>query len=518
MNNSSIDNNLLFIPTENTRSPTGSTSSAESSNVNSNGHKKTEPNNDNLSTRIRNCANTAIDTFATHFNNAKDEFIKGVQHWAGFTAYVVGRHNGMQALAKFLKSTTKFSEVVLGQTSEGFKNLHVRLDMFDNIIELIDFIKDLEEWFKKEKEFADPNDPNVPRPFWKSEKTSNWKIVGKAFGTVSKGMGTINFCVNVGLITLGRVSAVIDAVPVFKFAMQFSPFKLVKDTLSSVQAACSIVEHSITVHKRREWLNSFGVQHEMKIKKWKAINNLRRYYTDTQFKTAELAKMAKEQKKTDTSPMETPEKAYLDKLFEEYTKAREEYFRFDGVRKNASKTPEFPKTLPVTSNIPPAITEIPPAITEILQDLPPPLPQEIGSPEGTSPLPMQDISPPPATSQDPAVNPPDPIQNPILTKWEAIEKAYMTEAGYKSAEECKTRIVKNSEKVEEYEVKRNKAWLAVAFNVAKLAAIIIGLTSVFVFTGTIGMVVTITVAWFITSTIGIARFYYDYRHLKENKI
>lgn len=79
---------------------------------------------------------------------------------------------------------------------------------------------------------------------------------------------------------------------------------------------------------------------------------------------------------------------------------------------------------------------------------------------------------------------------------------------------CETKIKGEALDIKNNRISRNKHALTIAFNVAKIAAMIIGLVGVFAaaIAGNIVFIAALSTAWLITSTIGITKLYYGYRH------
>lgn len=93
-------------------------------------------------------------------------------------------------------------------------------------------------------------------------------------------------------------------------------------------------------------------------------------------------------------------------------------------------------------------------------------------------------------------------------KWQVVNERYNNvDAMEANADKCE-------KKLSDKKVLQTKNWLAIAFNVVKIAAIAIGLVGALVSAigGTIPFLLTLAVGWFLTSSVGMARVYYHYKH------
>lgn len=79
---------------------------------------------------------------------------------------------------------------------------------------------------------------------------------------------------------------------------------------------------------------------------------------------------------------------------------------------------------------------------------------------------------------------------------------------------CSNKISEKGQNLKDNRISKNKDWFAIAFNVAKIVSIMIGLVGVFFasISGLAPFLVTVAVAWFITSSVGMSRVYYGFKH------
>lgn len=349
-----------------------------------------------------------------------DHIANGVKHVTGFLAHAVYSHDNIQSLCKFGNSAVAFAKYVFKAESEGFKNLQGQLVIVDGALDVADFIHDLKDWIVP-KAYA-KDSPKLL--FWRHPGVTKWKIIGKALGTAAKALGVVKFTLDVGLLKLGQFSGYLNTIPFFGVIFQFSPLKVVKDSLTIVSSTLGIVDHGIGIKARNPKIELL----KPKVKKWEAKNKLFKYLNmNDAEKQAELKGQSEAQ--------------YLINLKNNYINAR---ISLNKLGKNVRG----------------------------------------GLPNSEK-------------------------------KWASIKVDYENnEVREENKVKCKEKFENKSNELTNSKILNNKSWLAITFNVVKIAAMIMGLIGVFASAigGTLPFIVTITVAWFITSSIGMARLYYGYKH------
>lgn len=373
------------------------------------------------------------------FQKAIDEFVNALKHVVEFFAHSVGTHSNMQSIAKFGKSSILFVKYVFQRQADGFNNLHQTLETVDSTIDLFDFIVDIKEWFSS-KDHSDGKE----KPLWRHEGVTKWKLVSKAFGTVAKGLGSFKFLLDVGLLSLGKLSAAMSTVPFLGVILQFSPLRVIKDSLAAISAILVTVDHSIHLHQERK----LGKIEEQKLKKWKIHDNVREFLALS--KEEKIVKLDKEFKGTNYEG-----KSFEDKKTEYLEQQKKGYL----------------------------------AIRQALKDL------------GAKPK-VREVSREEITPEE---------------KWAKNVKAYKKPNEATKTEQnqqCTNKFEEHNKALSNKKILQNKNWFAIAFNIAKVAAIVLGLVGVFAaaVAGNVYFIAAVATLWFITSTIGMVRVYYSFKH------
>lgn len=373
--------------------------------------EKKEP----LHLKIKNC-----------FEKAIKEFVSAIRHAIEFLAHAVATHDNIQSLCKFGKSTISFFKYAFKAESEGFNNLKNELEVVDSAIDVADFIVDIKDWFVPKE---DPKD-GQKKMFFNHEGVTKWKILSKAFGTASKGLGAFKFLLDVGIIKLARFSAYLNTIPFFRVIMQFSPLRVVKDSIAMVSASLAIVDHSIGVHRKQPDIDKA----DLRLRKWEAKQSLLKYTAANEAdRKAILAKALKGENVAENEQ----EESYYKKLEIAYVNAR------NGLQK-----------LGVESNR---------ALPE--------------------------------------------------AKWTEVKTNYQNGDLAALEKKCSEKVADKAKNLSNKKVLQNKDWLAIAFQAFKVAAIIIGLVGVFAsLYGAAAFLLILGAAWFVTSSIGMARLYYGFKH------
>lgn len=370
------------------------------------------------------------------------------KHIAEFFANAVSTSENVQSVVKFGKSTISFIRYAFQSHSEGFNNLKDQLDIVDGVLDVTGLFSDIEAWVVP---VANPSDPKSPKKvFWRQKETSKWKILSKAFGTASKVVGVVKFVLDIGLVKLGQLSATLNTIPFFQVILQFSPLRVVKDACTVISASFSIINESLGIHQKRQWNRDFGAIWEVKIVKWKAKEGLREYLALT---TAEKQAKLEEEFRNKNIPVDQHEPRYLEILKQQYLGAR---------------------TALASLNVRPKTSE--------------------QYPQGL------------------AVNAPERKE----AKWEIIDARYRNgELLELNKQKCDQKITEKVQKIKNNgRISQNKNWFAIAFNVAKIGAMILGFVGIFASAigGTLPFIIAVSTAWFITSSIGMARLYYGFKN------
>lgn len=387
------------------------------------------------STRIKNC-----------FKNAKDNLVAGVQHVGEFLDHAVGSAENVQSICKFGKSTIGFIKYALKTHSEGFNNLREDLDVADGVLDFVDFFRDASDYAAMK---PDKQDNNVRKHFWNHKGISTSKILSRAFGTTSRVLGVYKYVLELGLVNLGHVSASLNTIPLFNVILQFSPLRVVKDSLSIISASFGLVDQSKALHKHRKWKNgSEGKIAELKLEKWKVKESLLEFLAlnSDEARAAELEKLF---------PQNAPNaEDYLASLRNKYLSARFSLARL-GVVPRLRGDDQVPK----------------------IENNPTMFAREI--------------------------------------KWGILRDRYETTDVDVNRGACQAKIKNNVQKFTKNWVEQVKNWMGIAFNIVKIAAMVLGLAGIFVaasISGSLPYIVAVSAAWFITSAIGMGRMYYNFKH------
>lgn len=385
-------------------------------------------------------SDTCCDKIKRCFKAAIDHFVDAMKHVTEFFAHAVATNDNIQSLCKFGKSTIAFFKYAFKAETQGFNNLQAELNIVDSALDVPDFIVDLKDWIIPKEDPAD----GKKKMFWNHKGITKWKIISKAVGTLSKGLGTFKFFFEIGLIKLARLSAFLNTIPFFRVLGEFSPLRLVKDSLSAISASLAVVDHGIGIHKKRKWMREEGNVVDLKLNKWKAKDKLRQYLiaSDEQ-KQAILNEALKGQ----NVPVEEREQRYLQTLEDRYVRIRNDLI---GRGVQPSRRNEGENVL---------------------------APAE---------------------------------------KWEVVKVRY-EDGNLKAdnAKKCDAKMVQNATKLRDNgRVGQTKDWLGIAFQAVKVAAIIIGLVGLFVsaLSGFVPFIIILSTAWFVTSSVGMARVYYGFKH------
>lgn len=377
--------------------------------------------------------NNCCDKVTKCFKDAGYQVWDGTKHVIEFFAHAVGTHDNIQSICKFGKSAISFAKYAIGE-SEGFNNLKAELEVVDAAVDVADL-------FVKVKELVVPtvDIDNEKRILFKQKGVTKWKILSKAFGTVSTGMGAVKFFMDVGILKFARLSAYLDTIPVFKVVLQFSPFRVVKDSVTILSASLAIVDHSIGVKKHIK----ASLPLKLRLEKWKAKDELRTYLTSNQADKEKILRKQLTPQEFRDKTVQDRERIYKEKLEMKYLSAK--------------------KDLEVL-NIKPKNLELSPG-----------------------------------------------------QKWEVVKGNYENPE-LREANKVKwdNKLLEKSKNFSNKIVSRNKEWLGIAFQVTKVAAVIIGLLGVFASLYTVvPFLVVLTTMWFVVSSIGMARLYYGFKHLPK---
>ncbi len=120
------------------------------------------------------------------------------------------------------------------------------------------------------------------------------------------------------------------------------------------------------------------------------------------------------------------------------------------------------------------------------------------------------VQPRPGRENEPAREDMNPEQ-----KWNHIKIQYANpEMQALNQVKCENKIKDKTVDFNNNAISRRKHAFTIAFNVAKIGAMIIGLVGIFAaaIAGNIAFIVALSTAWFITSVIGMGKLYYGYRH------
>lgn len=375
------------------------------------------------------------DKIKALFKKIIDGFVHTIRHVVGFFAHSVGTHDNLQSIAKFGKSTVAFFKYAFKAQTEGLENLRSQLGIVDSFLDVPDFLVDLKDWIIKK------NHDGQEKLFFRHTGVTKWKIISKIVGTFSKGIGFVNFFIDVGLIKLGRISAYLNTIPFFGVILQFSPLRVIKDSLSIISALFGVADHGVLLRRAQKAAKI----PEQKMKKWKIRENLREFLSLSP--ADKQAKLEQKYKKTNYKdmPPEEKEAEYIKSLKGKYIKVREILKGLGSVPKKELKKDEV--------------------------------------------------------ALDPE------------TKWQKTVES-ITEVNAKDlVTKYKDKLDLHTKTFSERKIVQKKNWLAIAFNVFKISAITIGLVGLFAAAGSnLIFLATLATAWFITSSIGIARLYYGFKH------
>lgn len=360
-----------------------------------------------------------------------------------FLAYAVTTSENVQSVCKFGKSFIGFAKFAFKAQTAGFNNLREQFELVDGALDIADFLVDIKDWFVPKK---DSNDSDQLKMFWNHKGMTKWKIVSKAVGTVSKTLGVVKFLMEVGLLKLGQISAYLNTIPFFHVVLQFSPLRVVKDSLTVISASLDVVHQGISVHAKRHDAHIL----DCKIDKWNAKEKLRSYLALTE----EGKRISLERVLGNVAEPER-ELQYLNNLKSDYLRARVD-LNARGITPRARPQENAPAVI-LRENL---------------------------------------------------------FENREV-KWEALKLRYQD--GALAAVNVTKYQEKSAEKITKLNnnhISQNKNYLAIVFQVAKIAAIVIGLVGVFAsaIAGTVPFIIALSTAWFITSTLGMARLAYNFRY------
>lgn len=343
------------------------------------------------------------------------------KHAAAFLAHSVSTSENVQSICKFGKSFIPFFKYAFSAETEGFNNLSKQFAIVDSTLEVAEFVTAVKDLFVP---FADKKDKSIDHPEGKKKTllfhkdVSKWKKIGKCFGAASKVVGVFKFLLDIGILKLAQVSAYLNTIPVFKVIGEYSPLKLVKDTLTVISASFGIADHGVGIKEAQANKRLAA----LKARKWQVKENLLKDVS---------AGTLTQQRNDDLKTQYVAIKIALASL-DKSVKAE---------NKDANR------------------------------------------------------------------------------KW-AVTVARYNEQGRLGVHEthCKNKVGAKMDEVKKQKSALVSNWLGIAFNVAKIAAVAMGLTALFVLALS-GPVFALVLgsAWLVTSSIGMCRLYYGFRQKQKEE-
>lgn len=243
--------------------------------------------------KITNCAKKVFENFS-----------HAVRHIVAFYAYSFSTSESIQSVCKLAKSSIYFAKYAFKAQTPGFNNLYNHFDVVDTVLDVGGIFGDAKYWVTKG---------------W--HKDSSWKVASKAFGSVSRGIGTGQFLVNMGLLNLAKVSVQLNRLPFFRVLSLLSPLRVIKDTLGIISSSLSLVDTSLALQKKNSDVTS--EIEKLRLNKWELKKRAIKFLNlnETQ-KAAKLkAKFGKE--KFEKTSADALEQEYLNDLDKKFLSLRE---------------------------------------------------------------------------------------------------------------------------------------------------------------------------------------------------
>lgn len=208
--------------------------------------------------------------------------VDALKHTVAFLAHAVTTTENFQSICKFGKSLIEFFKYAFSIHNQGFGNLRNTLATGCDALDLAEFAIGTKEMFVGEKGV------NGQRKYlWNDPEVSKWKLISKITGYAAKVLNVVQFLMNHGLLKLAQFSAFINSVPVLKVIADFSPLRLVKDTLGLISSSFGIADQAIGLDKSYQ---NKELQ-TLKLHKWEVKNALYTYLTETPEENIDNAKI-----------------------------------------------------------------------------------------------------------------------------------------------------------------------------------------------------------------------------------